>query len=158
MNTRMSGAIGLSALLACAGVTHSDVLTFQPSSGDFHDEDNWLHSENNTGVPTHDDRIVIPDQKICDVVANGQVVSFTIDTMNIASGGTLNIDAGITLILQNDDDNIPSLGSDDHSKVDGTLNVGHQTNGGGTLVVKAMNDPEHVFAGNGTMLGLHATR
>jgi hypothetical protein len=72
--------------------------------------------------------------------------------------GVLNIDAGITLIVENDDDNIPSIGSDDNSKVDGTLNVGHQTNGGGTLVVKAMNDPEHVFAGNGTMLGLHATR
>jgi hypothetical protein len=152
MKTRTSGAIGLSALLACSGLSHAGIKTFNDSvSNNFHDAGNWTPN----GVPTHDDRVVIPSGETCNVVANGATVEFTIDTMEV--DGVLNIDDGITLILENDDDNVAGGGlgpsSPDDTTIDGIVNVGASS--GGTLFVKMLwpTLAEHVFGGDGTLRG-----
>jgi hypothetical protein len=111
MSTRRGAVAGLSALLACAGLCQADILTFQPGSGDFYDDDNWLSSAQQNAFPSDEDRIVIPAGKTCHVVASGQMNEFTIDTMEIQwseqeGDGVLNIANGITFILENDDGNV----------------------------------------------------
>jgi len=155
MNTRRSGVIGLSALLGCAGISPADVVTFDVSEGDFHEPTNW-----NTGnMPTEEDRIVILDDQICNVVEDDGTFTFTIDTMNVQAGGVLFIDDGITLILENDDDNVsgPGLGPTypDDTTINGVVSVGTAQSGGGTLFVKMLwpTIDEHVFGGDGVLVG-----
>lgn len=154
-------AVCASALLACDGVTIGDVLEFTADdNNDFHNPLNWEDSGGNTGAPTDDDRIWIPENLVCNVVADGGTVEFTIDTMKIDEDGVLNIANGVTLILENDDDNVdfgfgPVL--PDHSIVNGEVNVGSGA-GGGTLHVQALwpgaTYNEHIFGGDGKVDGV----
>ncbi len=83
-------AIGLAASNAPA----QQVFTFNAPSGNFNNPANWIPQ----GIPDANDRIVIPEDMDCIVT-----VDATIDTMVVESDGTLRVNPGVTLTLENDD-------------------------------------------------------
>jgi hypothetical protein len=119
------------------------VKTFVPTSGNFHDGGNWSPS----GVPGPSDRIVIGTGQVCTVTADA-----TVDTLFISAddggGGQLVIQAGITLTLENNNDNV--AGSPDNSIVDGQILLEGSSISGAALFIKVAS---HTISGVGEIYG-----
>jgi hypothetical protein len=117
-------------------------------SGNANDPNNWYtdnceeHSAQDGQVPGVDDRGVICSGQTCYVTTNT-----TWDTANIQ--GTLNIQPGYTLTLQNDNNNLGHGAGNDHSVVDGTVNL----QASGTYGVLAFEENDHELAGSGSIIG-----
>lgn len=117
----------------------------------------WNNVNNWVGgvLPGAGDRVVIPAGKTCNLD-----ISTTVDTLEIE--GTLNILAGMTLELENDDHNhctggpFPSCPQRDNHLVDGdgTVNIGEDIANGDAVLIVVSNDI-HVFSGTGRVAGLH---
>ena len=128
-----------------------DEIEFDPpgmaTSGDFHDEDNWVGGD----VPGVDDRAYIPDGLTCNVVLDGQTTEFTVDSVRVE--GTLAIAAGITLVLE-DDENVgfcPACSPHDfHHHIDGKIDIGWSTGSPGIL---KFTDNDQKLVGDGEITG-----
>jgi len=96
-----------------ASVGWADVTTFTASNGDWNVATNW-----DNGIPTDEDRAVIPANKICTIPESYAAVA---DTIEVEADGILNINGSGSLTLDNSGDNIPT--DPDHSQVDGTVNL-----------------------------------
>lgn len=139
-------------ILGLAVGAQADTITFDGngnSTGNFDVAVNW----NPDGVPDAGDRIVIPDGKTCKVNVDSEA-----DTVEIEDGGTLVIESGETLTLDNDDHNFHTCTFPahscifvDHSIVDGQLDIVGDS-GGGDAVLKITN-ATHEFSGEGRIVG-----
>lgn len=119
------------------------------TSGNFNVGTNWSPS----GVPGAGDRIVIPSTKTCTVTADA-----TVDTMDVE--GTLDIEPGVTLTLENDNHNdCPGGGTPGHqcgpddSEVSGAVQLFLDDDEGGVLFFDA---EDHVVSGTGSIWGQSA--
>jgi hypothetical protein len=154
--------LGVAVVAAMNSVTGADIFTFDGSnSTDFNDPENW----DQNAVPDDGDRIVIPADKLCEVMADGETTEFTVDTFEIQSDpngiltpGDLRINPGITLIVENDDKNItcnpppaPSCAQYDAYLVNGTVTLASQGGSAGTLVFTS--SALHVIGGEGEIVG-----
>lgn len=91
-------AIGLAMFTLMLSPSYSDVIEFNGDGGtaNWSNPDNW----DANAVPTAADRAVIPNT--FDVEVDGD---YTVDTIEIQSGGTLTVLTGNTLTLQNNNHN-----------------------------------------------------
>jgi len=146
----MKKALSMAVVLGVSGVCAGDVMTFNVPQGDWNLATNWTPQQ----VPGADDRAVIPSGKICNVDSDT-----TVDTIEIEDTATLNVEADVTLTLEDDDDNVsgqglgpsmPGTPVPDHSIIDGTLNLGDSSNGGATL---EFTTKSHRFDGDGLVFG-----
>ncbi len=139
-------------ILGLAVGAQADTITIDgngSSTGNFNVAVNW----NPDVVPDAGDRIVIPDDKTCNVNVDSEA-----DTVEIEGNGILVIKNGVTLTLDNDDHNFhtcpfpaPTCSFVDNSIIDGELIITGDT-GGGDAVLKLIN-ATHVFSGNGRIVG-----
>lgn len=144
-----SFAVALTAASLAATAALADRKTFDPSgpSGDFHEAANW----DPLGIPDADDRIIIPKDKTCNVWQDA-----TVDTIEVqsdgASDGWLEIKPGVTLTLENDDDNCGLAPNCNHgaqnSLIDGTVYIWGDHHGSGPGVL-AITTASHQFNGVG---------
>lgn len=136
--------IATALVLGVSSLSGADVVTFQPGggSGSWHDAGNW----SSNSVPDGDDRVVIPSGKTCNVDADA-----TADTMDVQ--GTLNIEPGRTLTLENNTENLIPVTPDepDHSIVDGTVNLRFGSSSGSTLAFTEA--ATHIVSGTGKIVG-----
>jgi hypothetical protein len=127
---------------------HADVLTFRQNTIEdgvykWSNANNWLDSGSQTGVPMTDDRAVIPSNCICTIYDPNAVA----DTISV--GGILDIQAGQTLTLDNDYDNLGGGAGTDNSSVTGTVNL----KGSGSAL--GFIDNNHQISGGGKIVGWH---
>jgi hypothetical protein len=118
---------------------------------------NWFDDNCEThtsagAVPTASDRAVICSGQVCNVDAVDNTT--TVDTLDVQ--GTLNIAPNDTLTVQNNDDNGTGGAGDNHSVVDGTLNLEKEDAEPPTTFGKlsfTIND--HQITGSGSIVGAH---
>jgi hypothetical protein len=145
----------LAAVFILAPIAQADTLTFReqtetsPGSGVYawSEPTNWQDTSEppQTGVPTTDDRAVIPAGTTCTILATGSDV--VADTVSVS--GTLDIQAGRTLTLDNDYDNLGGGAGTDNSAVAGTIKLKES---GSTLAFAEQN---HTLSGAGAVVGEH---
>lgn len=137
------GRIGiwLALITLCfARAAWADTYTFQPSVGVWEDELNWSPQ----GIPTYGDRAVIPANKLC-IVEEGAHA----DTVEVASGGELQLAAGLTLW-----GNFYGSGAiTGTSEIDGVLSIFLDILANGELWI---SDNSHTIVGEGMIIG-HGT-
>ncbi|MCG3128691.1 MAG: hypothetical protein CHACPFDD_03581 [Phycisphaerae bacterium] len=81
--------------VALAAAAHATTYTFQPTSGDWNDNNNWSPN----GKPGSGDTAIIPNGKTCNIADANQVVKI----LDVQSGGTLVIDYDNNLQLGEND-------------------------------------------------------
>lgn len=133
----------LPCFLACsftlAGFAIGEVKTFQPGSGSWSTGSNW----DPVGVPTEADRVVIPDDTVCNINTTAHA-----DTLEIEAGGTLNILSDQSLSLDNDNNNVGG-GDPDNSIIDGILFI----TGGDDPGIFYTYQQSHWISGDGRIQG-----
>jgi hypothetical protein len=121
-----------------ASVGWADVTTFTASNGDWNVATNW-----DNGIPTDEDRAVIPANKICTIPESYAAVA---DTIEVEADAQLHILRNATLTLDNSGDNEPT--DPDHSQIDGLVSF-VQT----AKIIFVDND--HAVHGDGEIEGQH---
>jgi len=137
-------------LVGLCGYAGADTKTFQPSRGDWNNQANWSPQ----GVPTGTTRVIIPAGRICNVNVDATADTVVVQSIG-GNDGELTIDAGETLTLENNTDNVPAFGpfTPDHSIVDGVLVLEYNGSTGQSGVLSFVASSNHVVSGTGTILG-----
>jgi hypothetical protein len=114
-------------------------------SGPANDPNYW-YTDSCAVHTVRDDRVPGPDDRV--VICSGQTCNVTEDTAwdTVDVDGTLNVQTGYMLTLQNDDDNLGGGIGSDNSNVDGTISL---AGSGSTLSFTS----DHNVSGSGSIVG-----
>jgi hypothetical protein len=131
-------------VLLATAMANGDKITWDgETDDDWGTAANW----NPNGVPTADDRAIIPDGSDFTVVVSGD---FTVDSIEIGTDVTLTIETGNTLTLENDDINRCTICPNnfpDHHHIGGVLEVE------ALATLEFVIEPTHVLMGDGHING-----
>lgn len=145
MTNRLPRRLACTLVFSAAAAAQGDVITFDGSeSSSWHDPDNWTPP----GVPTEADRVVIPENKWCQIENDDAFA----DTIVVEEGGILEIMSGMVLTLDNDDDNFEPH-DPDHSIVNGIVWIRYDPD----PAILRVADASHTFVGEGAIHGWDET-